>query len=100
MTVCAEKGTFATNRHFFNEIKELKREKVKLQAEVSAGDEHQVKVTFTSEGYAFFVHLLSPSEDTLFSDNYFDMEPGEKRVITVSTPELPIQPELLQVHWR
>jgi hypothetical protein len=59
-----------------------------------------LKVSFTAEGYAFFVHILSPSEDTVFSDNYFDMEPGEQRTITVTNPELPIQPELLQLHWR
>ena len=81
-------------------IKELQRTKVTLQAEVTAGNEHEVKVTFNTEGYAFFVHLLSPSEDTVFSDNYFDLEPGETRIITVTNPELPIQPELLQVHWR
>jgi beta-mannosidase len=100
LAVCGEKGIFAPNRHFYAAIKELQREKVKLQAEVTAGDEHEVKVTFTTEGYAFFVHLLSPSEDTIFSDNYFDLEPGETRIITVTNPELPIQPELLQVHWR
>jgi beta-mannosidase len=100
LAVYAEKGTFSPNRHFFVAIKELMRDRVNLQAEVTAGDEHQVKVTFVTEGYAFFVHLLSPSEDTIFSDNYFDLEPGETRVITVTNPELPVQPELLQVHWR
>jgi beta-mannosidase len=100
LAVRAEKGSFASNRQFFAAIKELQRAKVQLQAEVTTGDEHEVKVTFTTEGYAFFVHLLSPSEDTVFSDNYFDLEPGEQRIISVSNPELPIQPELLQVHWR
>jgi beta-mannosidase len=100
LAVCGEKGIFSRNRHFFAAIKELQRSKVQLQAEVTAGNEHEVNVTFTAEGYAFFVHLLSPSEDTIFSDNYFDLEAGETRIITVINPELPIQPELLQVHWR
>jgi beta-mannosidase len=100
LAVFAEKSIFSRNRHFFTAIKELQRAKVQLQAEVTAGDEHEVKVTFSTEGYAYFVHLLSPSEDTVFSDNYFDLEPGETRTITVTNPELPIQPELLQVHWR
>jgi len=100
LAVCAERGIFSPNRHFFAAIKELQRPKVKLQAEVTAENEHELKVSFTAEGYAFFVHILSPSEDTVFSDNYFDMEPGEQRTITVTNPELPIQPELLQLHWR
>ncbi len=100
LAVCAEKGIFIANRHFLTAIKDLKRSKARLQAEITACDEHEVNVTLTSEGYVFFVHLLSPSEETFFSDNYFDMEPGEERTISVTNPELPIQPELLQLHWR
>jgi beta-mannosidase len=100
LVVYAEHGSFATNRHFFAAIKELQRPKVNIQVEVSTGNEHEVSVTFKADGYAFFVHLLSPSEETIFSDNYFDMEAGEVRVISVTNPELPIQPELLQLHWR
>lgn len=100
LVVCAEKGSFATNRHFFAAIKDLQRGKVKVQTEVTLVNKHEAKVTLTAGGYAYFVHLLSPREDTIFNDNYFDMEPGEVRTITVTNAELPIQPELLQVLWR
>jgi beta-mannosidase len=100
LVVYSEKGSFATNRHFFVAIKDLQRAKVKVQSQVTVVNEHEAKVTLTTDGYAYFVHLLSPREDTIFNDNYFDMEPGELRIITVTNAELPIQPELLQVLWR
>ena len=40
------------------------------------GDEIVVR----AEGYAKDVELLNEEEDWLLSDNYFDMEPGERRV--------------------
>jgi beta-mannosidase len=100
LAVCAELGSFMANRYFLAAIKDLKRAKANLQADITVVDEHEVKVTLTAEGYAFFAHLLSPNEDTVFSDNYFDMEPGEKRVITIISQVLPVQPELIQLHWR
>lgn len=100
LAVRAKNGSFDANRHFFVPIKELQRSKANVHAEIIKCDEHKLQVAFVSEGYAFFVHLLSPREDTHFSDNYFDMEPGEQRTITVINQVLPVQPELLLVHWR
>jgi len=40
------------------------------------GDE----VVVTAEAYAKDVEILNVEEDLLLSDNYFDMEPGERRV--------------------
>jgi len=40
------------------------------------GDE----VVVTSEAYAKDVELLNENEDWVLSDNYFDMEPGERRI--------------------
>ena len=40
------------------------------------GDE----VIVTASSYAKSVELSSPDTDPIFSDNYFDMEPGEKRI--------------------
>ncbi|MBC8248264.1 MAG: hypothetical protein H8E90_01175, partial [Anaerolineales bacterium] len=33
--------------------------------------------------YAYFVKLVVPIEGTKFSDNYFDLFPGQERVIEV-----------------
>jgi len=37
-------------------------------------------VVVTASAYAKDVEILNANEDILLSDNYFDMEPGERRV--------------------
>ncbi len=42
------------------------------------------KVTVKADAYARFVQVYDESEDVVFSDNYFDMEKGEKTIEIVS----------------
>jgi len=51
-------------------------------------------------GYAYFVHLEDPDEATRFSDNYFDLEPGEERSIAVTNVARSLRPEMVRVRWR
>jgi hypothetical protein len=44
------------------------------------------------------VHLITPDETTRFSDNYFDLEPGESRTIAVANEQGNLAPET--VGWR
>lgn len=59
----------------FCQPKYYKFENPKLTVRVE-GDE----VVVTADAYAKDVEILNTNEDLLLSDNYFDMEPGERRV--------------------
>ncbi len=59
----------------FCQPKYYKFENPKLSVRVE-GDE----AVITAEAYAKDVEILNANEDLLLSDNYFDMEPGERRV--------------------
>ena len=50
--------------------------------------------------YAYFVHLEVPDEFTGFSDNYFDLEPGEERTIIVTNNARALSAENVKVGWR
>jgi beta-mannosidase len=58
-----------------------------------------VEVTLQAPSYAYFVHLEAPSVSARFSDNYFDLEAGEERSVTVAD-DAALDPESLRVAWR
>jgi len=91
---------FPFNRHFFNPIKDLDRKPARPGMKVSQVDEHILAIELTASDYAFFVHLTHPDEETQFSDNYFDMEPGETRHIWVGNLLRAVQGERLELGWR
>jgi beta-mannosidase len=92
--VRSAKDRFADNRLFFRPIKDLRRpQDVKLEVLVSQQGPHDLKVTLTAPTYALFVHLLVPYGWTRFSDNYFDLLPGEARTIMISNPDVVLRPE-------
>ena len=39
------------------------------------------------------MHLTVPDETTLYSDNYFDLVPGERHTVTVTNRERELRPE-------
>jgi hypothetical protein len=45
-----------------------------------------------SDAYAYFVHLTVPHAATRFSDNYVDLEPGERRFVTIANPAIALSP--------
>jgi len=96
--VRSARGLFPDNRHFFVDIKHLKRPPANLRVEKAvtlrqaqgrllrlrsgqAGDGVEVRVA--SDVYAYFVKLTVPIEGTRFSDNYFDLFPGRVKVVQV-----------------
>jgi beta-mannosidase len=93
---------FPANRHFFAPIKDLRRAPVAPATAVIPVNDHELRVEVTAppDGYAFFVHVRVPDHTTRFSDNYFDLEPGERRAIVVTNEERPLAPEAVSVGWR
>jgi hypothetical protein len=55
---------------------------------------------FKAPVYAYFVHLEVPDEATSFSDNYFDLEPGEERTVIVTNNVRALSAENVKVGWR
>jgi beta-mannosidase len=91
---------FRTNRHFFVAIKDLKRPPATVHIDRTAAGERKLHVTLKADTYAYFVHLAVPLDGTRFSDNYFDLEPGDSRTIIVTNPTSPLLPENVKVSWR
>ena len=92
-------GEFPANRHFFGMVKDLRRERPELTVERQPAGEREVRVTVRAPAYAYFVHLETPSATAGFSDNYFDLEAGEERTVTV-TDSAPVAPQSVRVAWR
>jgi beta-mannosidase len=83
LAVRSRNGSFPDNRHFFVEIKDLVRPKPNVTAEVSEGNDGRLEARITTDTYAYFVKLVVPIEGTRFGDNYFDLFPGQERVIAI-----------------
>jgi beta-mannosidase len=92
-------GEFPANRHFFGMVRDLRRERPELTVERQPVGEREVRVTVRAPAYAYFVHLETPSATAGFSDNYFDLEAGEERTVTVAD-SAPIAPQSVRVAWR
>lgn len=90
------------NRHFFAAIKDLRRAPAAPEMVVTPVDAHELRVDLTAPtaAYTLFVHLLVPHGATRFSDNYFDLAPGERRTITVTNRMVPLSPEQVTLSWR
>jgi beta-mannosidase len=88
------------NRHFFAAIKDLRRTPVRPEATVTPGGDHELHIHLRASEYAYFVHLITSDEAARFSDNYFDLEPGESRTIVVASEQDNLAPETMTVGWR
>ncbi|WP_119071061.1 beta-mannosidase [Aggregatilinea lenta] len=100
LSVQSASGLFPANRHFFVPIMDLQRDALPVSVTVEAVDEHTLNVHISADKYAYFVNLSVPHEGTAFSDNYFDLEPGEQRTITVTNANVPLRPDMLTVKSR
>lgn len=100
LSVQSRGDQFPANRHFFVPIMDLAREPRPVRAAVEAVDDHTLRVQVSAETYAFFVHFNVPHESTRYSDNYFDLERGAQRTITISNPDIRLTPNMLMVKSR
>jgi beta-mannosidase len=92
--VRSSNGSFAPNRHFFTPVKDLARQHAIPEMSTTAAGAHELSVSLRapSNGYVYFAHLTSPSESTRFSDNYFDLEPGETREVVATDASRELTP--------
>jgi len=100
LAVRSSSGRFRPNRHFFAAIQDLVRHPVEPEVRVSSRGDHELSVDLCAPAYLFYVHLIVPDEHTRFSDNYFDLIPGETRTVVVTNPRRVLTPEAISVHWR
>jgi beta-mannosidase len=99
LSVASANGRFPKNRLFFGAIKDLSREPSEPEVGFKIIGDHELHVTLQAPGYAYFVHLEVPDEATRYSDNFFDLEPGEGRTICVTNAKRPLRPEMVEVRW-
>jgi beta-mannosidase len=93
-------GAFPSNRTFFCAIKDMERPPAEVDVATAALDAHTLDLRLTSRTFAYFVHLVVPFEDTVFSDNYFDLLPGETRVVGIMNSAREVRSEDVTVRWR
>jgi beta-mannosidase len=91
---------FPKNRHFFAAIKDLRRIPLEPDVSIIPTGMHELTVRLKAPVYAYFVHLEVPDEATGFSDNYFDLEPGEERTVIVTNNVRALSAENIKVGWR
>ena len=81
---CAAK-TFEPARHLFAPIKDLKLIDGRPQARVSRLGPCALRVELSAAVWLPFVHLASARPDLRYSDNHFDLAPGEIRTIEITS---------------
>jgi beta-mannosidase len=99
LSASSDHERFPSNRHFFGAIKELERDPIEPEVDITPTEGHGLRVRLSAPAYAFFVHLEVPDEATRFSDNYFDLEPGQERTISVTNEKRTLEAENIKVSW-
>ena len=100
LAVTSAGGVFPFNRHLFAPIKDLRRAPSPPDVSITQVNEHELHVSLKAKEYALFVHLIVPHEATRFSDNYFDLQPGDHQTIVVTNQAIALSPNDVQVAWR
>ena len=90
---------FPPNRHFFVAVKDLQRAPVRPEVAVTTGAVGELRVDLRAPQYAYFVHLSVPDGAAHFSENYFDLEPAERRTIVVTDERGSLTPGMVTVGW-
>jgi beta-mannosidase len=100
LAVSSSAGAFPANRHFFAAIKDLDRPRPEVAHSVESSDDGRLSVTLRADSYAYFVNVATPDERVRCSDNYIELEPGEERTITLTTPDGTLSPDDVTVRSR
>ena len=75
---------FAPERHLFAPFKGLPIRTASPHLAFGPETDSDLAITLTGAGYHLLGHLESSTEGTLFSDNDFDLMPGEHRQVRAS----------------
>ncbi len=100
LNVRSSTRSFPANRHFFAPIKDLQRTIEEPDVTIESISEHELQVQVRTSAYLFYFHLIVPDERTFFSDNYFDLAPGESATVVVRNDHIKLTAEKLTVGWR
>ncbi|HQC54960.1 MAG TPA: hypothetical protein PKX91_04460 [Clostridia bacterium] len=83
MTILEKDGIEIMRRTYLKSNRHLEKEPVKIMDIKKEGEVCQIELN--SPCFSRFVELRLPGEINPFSDNFFDMYPGETRTITIKT---------------
>ncbi|MHA6484677.1 beta-mannosidase [Paenibacillus sp. strain BS8-2] len=83
MAVRSERADVHDNHFFFAEHKDLRFSPCRLKTEHEVRAD-SIEITLTTDCFARFVKLECPVDHTMFSDNYFNILPGESKKIVVN----------------
>lgn len=83
MMVRSERADVNDNHFFFAEHKDLRFSPCHLQIDHEAGADY-LAITLATDCFARFVKLECPIDHTMFSDNYFNILPGETKKVIVT----------------
>jgi len=83
MAVRSEREDVYDNHFFFAEQKDLRFSPCRLQIAHVAVDD-AIGIALTTDCFARFVKLECPIDHTMFSDNYFNLLPGETKKVVVT----------------
>ncbi len=87
LRVWSPEAAFAPNRMLSTPIARLALLRgARPQASIARLDATTLRVDLTAETYLAFVHLTARRPDLRFSDNHFDLDPGEMRAVIVMAP--------------
>ena len=71
------------NRYFFAPYGKLKLHEAKVHGKVNCLSETEAEITLKSDTFVWMLHFATP-DGVEFSDNDFDLLPGEEKKITVT----------------
>lgn len=100
IAVRSQNESFPANRHFFAPVKDLLRSLAEPGINIDSHGNHVLSIQINASTYLFYVHITVPVEGIHFSDNYFDLAPGESRTILATNPNEPITQDMVIVKWR
>ncbi|MBX3080546.1 MAG: glycoside hydrolase family 2 protein [Anaerolineae bacterium] len=100
LSVASSDDAFPRNRAFFGMIKDVERVPVAPTVQIAQISPHELRATLTAPAFAYFVHFTVASETVQFSDNYFDLEPDETKVVTITDAQHPLRPTDISLAYR
>ena len=83
LAVKSENNLFPANRYFFKMIKDLQLEKAVISSSVKVVNNETLEYELKSDKYACFVYFTFNDEQAVLSDNYFDLQPFERKTVTI-----------------
>jgi beta-mannosidase len=88
-------GQFPDNRHLFAAFKDLALPAATPTMEINAVADNRLDVAVRApdDAYALFANLMVPQSNARFSDNAFDLVPGEGRVVTITVSDGTLAPD-------